>query len=96
MPVSSCTATPSRGVGSTSQPFVGSRRSEIVLGPEAGDAPYTKLIDAPPSYSLSSPQRTVAHDETNRLTDLGKAMSALPLHEGTPRPEPDLVIRPSF
>lgn len=70
--------------------------SETALGPEAGDAPYTRLIDDPPSYSLSSSQRTVAQNETRKLTDLGHEMSPLPLHEGTPRPEPNLVIRPSF
>jgi hypothetical protein len=67
-----------------------------VVSPETGDTPYSALVDDPPSYPLGSSQHSTALDETRRLTDLGNAMSKPPLNEGTPRPEPDLVIRPSF
>ncbi|MEO6911281.1 MAG: hypothetical protein ABI158_10185 [Edaphobacter sp.] len=64
--------------------------------PEPGDTPWPDLIKNPPSYPLHPAQKPIAGNETQRLTELGKNMSDLPLHDGTPNPEPDLVIRPSF
>lgn len=70
--------------------------SKAIRNPEPGDAPYTDLINHPPSYPFTQSQAATAHQETTSLTELGEEMNQKSLEHGSPHPEPALVIRPSF
>jgi predicted acylesterase/phospholipase RssA len=70
--------------------------------PEPGDVPYTALIDPGPhthpshGYQLTATKIPQAVSETNQLIALGNQMAAGELQEGSPHPQPALVIRPNF
>lgn len=70
--------------------------AHVVNNPEPGDPPYSDLIKNNPSYDLEQAQRIAAITETQALTALEPQMKQRMLEKGTPRPEPTLVIRPSF
>jgi predicted acylesterase/phospholipase RssA len=67
-----------------------------INNPEPGDQSYTALIRNNPSYHLDPAQTLAAEMETQSLVDLEPQMSLGILDNGSPRPEPTLVIRPSF
>jgi predicted acylesterase/phospholipase RssA len=75
--------------------------AHVLTHPQAGDVPYSDLIKRqphePPStgYRLTSAQVPIAISETEKLVKVGNDLSEA-LQEGTPRPEPALVIRPKF
>jgi hypothetical protein len=70
--------------------------------PEPGDDPYSQLItraphDPPPTgYRLTPNQIPPAVSETNQLIAIGNQMSSGDLQDGSPHPQPALVIRPNF
>jgi hypothetical protein len=70
--------------------------------PEPGDVPYSDLIkrephDPPPTgYRFDPDQIPYAVYETEKLIELGNHMAAGDLQDGSPKPEPALVIRPNF
>jgi predicted acylesterase/phospholipase RssA len=67
-----------------------------IKNPEPGDPPYSDLIKENPSYELASYQRVAATLETQAVVAMDEQMSKELLEEGSPHPEPTLVIRPSF
>jgi hypothetical protein len=67
-----------------------------IKNPEPGDPPYSELIKDNPSYELAPYQRVAATLETQALTDMDEQMSKELLEKGSPHPEPNLVISPSF
>jgi predicted acylesterase/phospholipase RssA len=70
--------------------------------PEPGDVSYSDLIkrrpyEPPPTgYRLDPSQIPYAIDETKKLVEIGNQMVANELQDGSPKPEPALVIRPNF
>jgi hypothetical protein len=70
--------------------------------PEPGDVRYSQLIsrgphDPPPTrYRLTPSQIPYAVSETDQLIEIGNGMTPGELQEGSPRPQPALVIRPNF
>jgi hypothetical protein len=68
----------------------------VVKNPEEGDSSYSDLIKNNPSYDLEQYQRIAAVDETKALTAMEPQMKQGLLEKGSPHPEPNLVIRPSF
>lgn len=67
--------------------------ADTVKHPERGDLSYLELIANDPSYHLNPDQKLAAEKKTQSLVGLDPEMS---LGEGSPHPEPILVIRPSF
>jgi predicted acylesterase/phospholipase RssA len=76
--------------------------AKCMNNPEPGDVPYSQLIgrephDPPPTgYRLDPDQIPYAKYETDKLIELGNDMAAGDLQDGSPKPEPALVIRPNF
>ena len=70
--------------------------------PEPGDVPYFDLIkrgphDPPPTgYRFDPNQISYAIHETEKLIEIGNQIVANELEDGSPKPEPALVIRPNF
>jgi predicted acylesterase/phospholipase RssA len=70
--------------------------------PEPGDVPYSQLIkrgphEPPPTgYRFDPAQIPYAVYETDKLIEIGNQMGAGDLQDGSPKPEPALVIRPNF
>jgi predicted acylesterase/phospholipase RssA len=69
--------------------------------PEPGDPSYSELIaravaQHAPSYPLDSAQKAIIEIETEDLIVLGRRLSGRVMKPDSPRPEPELLIRPSF
>jgi predicted acylesterase/phospholipase RssA len=70
--------------------------ADTINHPEPGDSSYFELIRNNPSYQLDPERKLAAERETQSLVGLDPDMSLGTLDNGSPHPEPTLVIRPSF